>query len=75
MGTAEDLFEGQPTGIPEPTPRNTALYREGSGPAVVRHVGGYAPFVDFCAAQGVRAEVIAANQPPSSVFPIQILMR
>ena len=41
--------------------RGTALYREGPGPAVVRHVGGYAPFVDFCAAQGVRADELAAD--------------
>jgi len=61
MGTAEDLFEGQPTGMPEPMPRGTALYREGSGPAVVRHVEGYAPFVDFCAAQGIGAEELAAD--------------
>ena len=61
MGTAEDLFEGQPTGMPEPMPRRTALYREGSGPAVVRHLEGYGPFVEFCEAQGVRAEELAAD--------------
>jgi hypothetical protein len=41
--------------------RGTALYREGSGPAVVRHLAGYAPFVDFCSARGVRAGELAAN--------------
>jgi len=61
MGTTGDLFEGQPAGMPEPMPRGTALYREGSGPAVVRHVGGYAPFVDFCAAQGARPDELAAD--------------
>lgn len=61
MGTAENIFEGQPTGMPEPMPRGSALYREGSGPAVVRHVAGYAPFVEFCAARGVRADELAAD--------------
>ncbi|KQN84395.1 hypothetical protein ASE96_16475 [Arthrobacter sp. Leaf69] len=61
MGTTEDLFEGPPAGLPAPTSRGTALYREGPGPAVVRHVGGYAAFVDFCAAQGVRADELAAD--------------
>ncbi|MEC5180498.1 DUF6226 family protein [Arthrobacter sp. CG_A4] len=61
MGTAEDLFEGQPTGLPAPTSRGSSPYREGSGPAVVRHVGGYTPFIEFCAAQGVRAEELAAD--------------
>lgn len=60
MGTAEDMFEGPPAALPEPMPRGTALYREG-GPAVVRHLGGYAQFLDFCAAQGVRAEELAAD--------------
>jgi hypothetical protein len=61
MGTAEDIFEGQPTGLPEPMPRRTAVYREGPGPAVVRHVSGYAPFLDFCAAQGARPGELAAD--------------
>ena len=61
MGTAEDLFEGQPTGTPKLMPLLSAPYREGSGPAVVRHVGGYAPFADFCAAQGMRADELAAD--------------
>lgn len=61
MGTAEDLFEGQPTGLPAPTSRSSALYREGSGPAVVRHLEGYGPFVDFCSAQGVPAAELAAD--------------
>ena len=61
MGTAEDLFEGQPTGLPAPISRSSALYREGSGPAVVRHLEGYGPFVDFCSAQGVPADELAAD--------------
>ena len=61
MGDNEEFFEGQPTGMPEPMPRGTALYREGSGPAVVRHVGGYGPFVEFCAARGVRPAELAAD--------------
>ncbi|HSO91270.1 MAG TPA: hypothetical protein VLR70_09000, partial [Arthrobacter sp.] len=61
MGTTEDIFEGQPTGTPEPMARGTALYREGSGPAVVRHLAGYAPFVYFCAARGARPKELAAD--------------
>ena len=41
--------------------RGSARYREGPEPAVVRHVGGYAPFVEFCAAHGVRADELAAD--------------
>lgn len=62
MGTAGEMFEGQPTGLPVPMPRGVALYRQEAGPpAVVRHVGGYVPFVDFCAGHGVRAEELAAD--------------
>ena len=62
MGTTEDLFEGQPTGLPVPMSRGSALYRKASGPAVrVMHVGGYAPFVEFCAGLGVRAEELASD--------------
>lgn len=61
MGTTEDIFEGQPTGPPEPTARGTALYREGPGPAAVRHLAGYAPFVDFCTARGARPKELAAD--------------
>ena len=61
MGTTEDLFEGPPTGLPAAMPRGSALYREGPGPAVVRHVGGYAPFADFCNARGARADELAAD--------------
>ena len=64
MGTAENVFDGQPAALPEPMPRGTALYRKGSGPAVVRHLQGYGPFVDFCgnhAAGGRgRVETLAA---------------
>ena len=28
---------------------------------MVRHVGGYAPFVEFCAAHGVRADELASD--------------
>ncbi len=61
MGISEDIFEGQPADMPEPTPRRTALYRPGPGPAVVRHLGGYAPFMEFSTAQGVRAEELASD--------------
>ncbi|MCU1519979.1 MAG: hypothetical protein JWN19_364 [Arthrobacter sp.] len=61
MGTSEDLFDGQPTALPEPMSRGSALYRPGPGPAVVRHLRGYAPFVDFCVAQGVQAGELAAD--------------
>lgn len=62
MGSTEDLFEGQPTGLPAPMSRGSALYLEGSGPAAkVRHVGGYAPFIGFCAGRGVRAEELASD--------------
>ena len=61
MGTAEDVFEGQPTGMPEPILRRSAAYREGSGPVVVRHLGGYGPFVVFCAARGARPDELAAD--------------
>ncbi|MDI3213262.1 DUF6226 family protein [Arthrobacter sp. AL12] len=47
--------------MPEPIPRGTALYREGPGPAVVRHLEGYGSFVDFCSAQGVPAYELAAD--------------
>ncbi|CAI3794137.1 DUF6226 family protein [Pseudarthrobacter sp. MM222] len=61
MGTNEDVFDGQPRGLPEPISRGRALYRPEPGPAIVRHLKGYAPFVDFCAAQGVRAGELAAD--------------
>ncbi|MCU1531908.1 MAG: hypothetical protein JWO49_1479 [Arthrobacter sp.] len=61
MGTSEDVFDGQPTGLPEPMSRGSALCRPESVPAVVRHLRGYAPFVDFCAAQGVQAGELAAD--------------
>lgn len=62
MGSAEELFEGKPTGLPAPMARGTALYRQGSDPApVVRHVAGYDPFTEFCAGHGVPAEKLAAD--------------
>ncbi|MET4135431.1 DUF6226 family protein [Pseudarthrobacter sp. PvP090] len=61
MGRPEDIFEGQPTGMPEPMLRRTAPYREGSRPAVVRHLEGYGPFVEFCEAQGAPADELAAD--------------
>ena len=61
MGTAENVFDGQPAALPEPMPRGSALYREGPGPAVVRHLGGYVPFLKFCAGQGARAAELAAD--------------
>ncbi|MET3812312.1 DUF6226 family protein [Arthrobacter sp. UYEF3] len=62
MGTAEDYFEGPPTGLPTPMARGTALYRPDTGPPVpVRHLGGYAPFVEFSAGRGERAEELAAD--------------
>ena len=61
MGTTEGLFEGPPSGLPAAMPRGSALYREGPGPAVVRHVGGYAPFVEFCDGHGMRADELAAD--------------
>jgi hypothetical protein len=64
MGSAEDLFEGEPTGLPVPVPmaRRTALYMPESGtPREVRHAGGYVQFIDFCTGHGVRAEELAAD--------------
>jgi hypothetical protein len=61
MGSEEELFEGKPARLPAPIPRGSALYQQGVGPApVVRHVGGYAPFVEFCVGHGVRAEELAS---------------
>lgn len=60
MGPAEDLFEGEPTGLPVPMARRTGLYMPRSGPEPqVKHVGGYVPFMRFCAGHGVRAEELA----------------
>ncbi|MGO4807835.1 DUF6226 family protein [Arthrobacter sp. 2MCAF15] len=62
MGPTEDLFDGQPSGLPEPMPRGSARYQLAAGePAKVRHVEGYAPFIDFCTGCGVRAEVLASD--------------
>lgn len=62
MGSMEDLFEGQPTGLPVPMSRGGRLYLQGVSPAAtVRHVGGYAPFIGFCAGRGVRAEELASD--------------
>ncbi|MCG2621687.1 DUF6226 family protein [Arthrobacter sp. I2-34] len=67
MEPAEDLFEGPAVGLPEPIPSRSALYvpeTEASRP--VRHVRGYAPFLAFCAAQGVSARELAAD-------PVQLI--
>src|SRR6478736_2515845 len=62
MGPTEDLFEGQPSGMPEPMPRGRALYQPAVGePAKVRHVGGYAPFIEYCTGHGVSAEELASD--------------
>lgn len=62
MGSTEDLFEGQPSGLPEPMARGRALYQPAVGePAKVRHVGGYAPFIEFCTGRGVRPEELASD--------------
>jgi hypothetical protein len=62
MGSAEEIFEGLPTGLPTPIARGVALYRQGTGNApLVKHVAGYAPFTEFCASRGVRAEELAAD--------------
>jgi hypothetical protein len=67
MGSAEELFEGKPSGLPAPTERGTALYRQGFGPTpMVRHVAGYGRFVEFCAGRGVPAEELAAD--PGRLF-------
>lgn len=62
MGPTEDLFEGKPDRLPESMARSRALYRQAEGPtAAVRHVGGYAPFIEFCERNGVRAEELASD--------------
>jgi hypothetical protein len=62
MGSMEELFEGQPTGLPAPMSWGSALYQEGSGrTAKVRQVGGYAPFIEFCTGHSVRAEDLASD--------------
>lgn len=62
MGSAEELFEGKPTGLPEPMARGSATYRLASDPAPpVRHLGGYERFVEFCTGQGVEAGELAAD--------------
>ncbi|MGP4030720.1 hypothetical protein [Pseudarthrobacter sp. 1C304] len=62
MGPTEDLFEGEPGGLPAPMPRGSARYREPADPtAAVRHVRGYAPFVAFCEGRGVRAGDLASD--------------
>ncbi|MCU1566817.1 MAG: hypothetical protein JWQ56_1754 [Pseudarthrobacter sp.] len=67
MGSAEDLFEGEPPALPAPMACRTALYVPGSGPAPqVKHVGGYGQFIGFCTKNGVRAEELAAD--PARLF-------
>ena len=42
--------------------RGKALYQPAVGePAKVRHVGGYAPFIEFCTGRGVRPEELASD--------------
>lgn len=62
MGTTGEMFEGKPSALPAPVARGRALYQQDDGPAaVVQHIGGYGPFVEFCAGQGVRAEELASD--------------
>ena len=62
MGTTEEMFDGKPSALPAPVACGRALYRQEDGPAaVVRHIGGYGPFVEFCTGQGVRAEELASD--------------
>ncbi|BCW65302.1 hypothetical protein NicSoilB4_00650 [Arthrobacter sp. NicSoilB4] len=62
MGPTEDLFEGMPGRLPESMARGRALYRSTEGPtAAVRHVGGYAPFIEFCERNGVHAGELASD--------------
>lgn len=62
MGPTEDLFEGEPLGLPDAVARGRALYRSADcPPAAVRHVGGYARFIEFCDRHGARAEELAAD--------------
>ena len=67
MGSAGELFEGEPTGLPEPMARGSATYRLAPDPAPpVRHLGGYERFVGFCTDQGVEAGELAAD--PTRLF-------
>lgn len=67
MGSAEELFEGKPSGLPAPTERGTALYRQGLDPApVVKHVAGYDLFLEFCAGHGVPAKELVGD--PDRLF-------
>ncbi|MGO4191148.1 DUF6226 family protein [Arthrobacter sp. YAF17] len=62
MGTTEDLFEGTPGGLPDAVARGRALYRSAESPtAAVRHVVGYARFIEFCDRNGVRARELASD--------------
>jgi Family of unknown function (DUF6226) len=61
MAAAEDLFEGPATGPPRPVYSSRALYRPEAEGSDVRHVGGYAPFVGFCAQHGEDAAGLAAD--------------
>ena len=66
MGTRERLFEGEPAGMPTPVSHSSALYREGPGiAAVVRHVGGYAPFERLMAVR--RATPLPLPEPAHPV--------
>lgn len=62
MGTTEDMFEGTPSGLPAAVARGAALYRQAEGPpSPVRHVGGYARFIEFCDRHGVQAGELASD--------------
>ncbi|TJY71468.1 hypothetical protein E4J89_04270 [Arthrobacter sp. CAU 1506] len=61
MAAAEDLFEGPATGPPLPVYSGRALYRSETDESEIRHVGGYAPFVGFCARLGEDAAGLAAD--------------
>lgn len=59
MAAAEDLFEGPATGPPLPVYSGRSLYRSETDESEIRHVGGYAPFVRFCARLGGEAAGLA----------------
>ncbi len=61
MAAAEDLFEGPAAGPPLAVYSSRALYRSEAEGSEIRHVGGYAPFVGFCARHGEDAAGLAAD--------------
>lgn len=67
MGSSGELFEGKPTGLPEPMARGSATYQLASDPSPpIRHLGGYERFVEFCSGHGVGAAELAAD--PARLF-------